>query len=357
MRSASTFTLLALAALVMGLAGCGGRAAVSSSRASWYQLRKDAFATATSPDAGPAEALKPWTVQSRVADMAFLDGTLYCALNGSGLASIALDAHGAPTFIYHADNLIFSHRTITALVPRQGTLTVHLYYNALLNDVPRTDLTLNGISLVAFLPQQEDYSFLIPPFQRQNPDWEAVGFATESENSFDFQWKFTDAAQTRFSYSRFHADTRTEEPVTREVYQAALGVSQISGSSVPSDLATFFGSCKTQLALPNETSLQFVLRSRESPVRRNYRSKVESDSAVQIPVFEEGTDRYALLPGGHLLEGGAQSAVHVVDLPALPAGFRYTDVVKVGPSLLIPWEESSFTDVGRAGLLVYSITD
>jgi hypothetical protein len=289
--------------------------------------------------------------------MAFFDNTLFCALNGSGLATIALDAHGSPTFAYHADSLIFAHRTITALVPRQGNLTVHLYYNALLNDVPRTDLTLNGISLVSFLPQQEDYSFLIPPFQRLNPDWEAVGFAPESENSFDFQWKFTDAAQTRFSYSRFHADTNAEEPVTREVYQAALGVTHISGPSVPSDLESFFGSCKVQLALPNETSLQFVLRSRESPVRRNYRSKVESDSAVQIPVFEEGTDRYALLPSGRLLHGDAHGAVRVIDLPALPQGFHYSDVLKAGAFFLVPWEESSFTDVGRAGLLILSVPD
>lgn len=355
MRRASGVTLLALGAIVAGLVGCSGRPAGSAPGATWYQLRKDVFAAASSPDAGPVVAPKPWTVQSRVADMAFLESTLFCALNGSGLATIALDAHGAPTFSYHADSLIFAHRTITALVPRQGNLTVHLYYNALLNDVSRSDLTLNGISLVSYLPQQEDYSFLIPPFQRLNPDWEAVGFAPESENSFDFQWKFTDAAQTRFSYSRFHADTSAEEPVTREVYQAALGVASITGPSVPSELASFFGSCKAQLALPNETSLQFVLRSRESPVRRNYRSKVESDSAVQIPVFEEGADRYALLPSGRLLRGSAHDAVRVIDLPMLPQGFHYTDVVKAGDFLVIPWEESSFTDVGRAGLLVLPI--
>ena len=54
---------------------------------------------------------------------------------------------------------------------------MHLYYNALLNDAPQQDLTLTGISLVSFLPAKADYAFLIPPFQRKNPDYEAVGFA------------------------------------------------------------------------------------------------------------------------------------------------------------------------------------
>ncbi len=292
-------------------------------------------------------------MQSRVADMAFLGDTLYGALNGTGIATIRIDASGQASFDYHSDPLIFGHRTITTLVPRQGSLAIHLYYNALLNDAPQKDLAIGGISLVSYLPGQDNFSFLIPPFQKKNPDWEAAGFAPESENSFDFEWKYTDARETRFAYTRYHADTLAEESADRTTYMAALGVPSISGSAVPSNLAGFFSACRGAVpSLKPGTALQFSLRSRESPVRRSYRSKPESDSAVVIPVYEEQGTLYALLPEGRILTALPDGAPRSVSLPRLPQGFHYTDLVKSGGYFVIAWEESSFTDVGRAGILV-----
>lgn len=304
------------------------------------------------PAAGPPVAERPWTIQSRVADMAFLGDALYCAVNGSGLVGIGFDPAGAPTFAYHADSLIFAHRTITTLVPRQGTLAVHLYYNAFLNDAAQRDLPLAGISLVSFLPAQSDFSFLIPPFQRKNPDWEAVGFAPISENQFDFEWKYTNAAETRFAYTRYRADTHAEESASRDAYIAALGVPSIAGAGVPADLGAFFEICRKSIPrLSANVSLQFVLRSRENPVRTSYRSQPSSDSAVIIPVFEESGTRLALVPDGRVLVSAA--AGRTIGLPTLPGGFRYTDLVKQGTVLIVPWEETSFTNVGRAGILLF----
>jgi hypothetical protein len=284
--------------------------------------------------------------------MTFLGGTLYCAVNGTGIATIGLDPAGAPSFTYHPDSLIFAHRTITTLVPRQGTLAVHLYYNALLNDTQQRDLPLSGISIVTFLPTLSDFSFLIPPFQRRNPDWEAVGFAPETENQFELEWKYTDARETRFAYTRYRADTQAEESASRDVYLAALGVPFISGARVPSDLANFFEMCRKSIPrLSTSASLQFALRSKESPVRRSFGSQPASDSAVMIPVFEEHGTRFALIPGGRVLSSAA--AAGPVDLPALPRAFRYTDFVKEGELLIVTWEETSFTNVGRAGILLF----
>jgi hypothetical protein len=288
--------------------------------------------------------------------MAFLDGTLYCGVNGSGLAAIGRDSAGKIAFEYHSDALIFGHRTITTLIPRQGSIAIHLYFNALLNDARPQDLSISGISLVSFMPQKSDYSFLIPPFQRANPDWEAVGFATESENSFDFEWKYTDASETRFRYTRYHADTKAEEPADRDAYLAALGVPAIEGPAVPSTLVSFFASCRGEMPpLPPGASLQFSLRSRESPVTRNYRSRKESETAVAVPMFEEDGKLFALLPDGRILSAESGSAPRGIALPRLPQGFHYTDLVKWGRSLVIPWEEIDFTDVGRAGILVYPL--
>jgi hypothetical protein len=215
---------------------------------------------------------------------------------------------------------------------------------------------------VAWSPPQKDYAFLVPPFQRKNPDWEAVGFAAESEDSYDLEWKYTDASETRFQYTRYHADSRTEDSEDRDTFLASLGTASIQGPSVPVDLAAFFSACRSRLpAQAPGTSLQFSLRSRESPVKRFYRSRKESESAVVIPIFEEGRALLALLPGGRLLssvrgEPSAGAAPTEAGLPRLPAGFRYTDVVKWGSSLVVPWEEVAFTDVGRAGILVYPLS-
>jgi hypothetical protein len=289
--------------------------------------------------------------------MAFLDGTLYFGVNGSGLAAVELDSFGKFAFSYHLDPLIFGHRTITTLIPRQGSLAIHLYFNVLLNDVRQQDLSPGGISLVSYAPQSSDYSFLVPPFQRMNPGWEAVGIATESENSFDFEWKYTDDLETRFKYTRYHADTKAEEPTDRESYLAALGVPAIEGPSVPSTLSLFFASCRAEMPrLSPGTSLQFSLRARESPVRRNYRSRKESETAVVVPTFEEGGQLLALLPDGRVLFANSGANPRAISLPQLPPAFRYTDLIKWGSSLVIPWEEVSFTDVGRAGILVYPLS-
>jgi len=345
--------------LLVALAACQGRAeagsGVAAPGASWYQLQSGVFKPITGPSAAVAVARKPWTVQSRVADMAWLGDSLFLAVNGGGLAEATVGADGAAGFVYHLDALIFAHRTVTAIVPRNGTLVVHLYYNVLLNDAQQKDLTLAGISLVTFLPGKSDYAFLIPPFQRKNPDWEAVGFAAESPDSFVMEWKFTDVAETRFAYTRFHPEANAEETVTREAFLAALGVPAISGPAVPADLSAFFGACKAGIpSLSAVAALQFSLRSRESPVRMNFRSEPESESAVSISVFTTPGERYALLPSGQVLVAAAD-ARRTINLPPLPEGFHYTDIVKASDSFVVSWEEASFTDVGRAGILVFRI--
>ena len=347
---------LLAAIAVAGLVGCSARApaAPPAATGTWFQLLSGTLQPLADLAASRPVARAPWTVQSRVADMAFLGNDLYAGINGIGLAVLGRDPQGGLHVTYHPDALIFSHRTLTTLIPREGGVTVHLYYNALLNDTLRQDLSLAGISFVTFSANLNDYAFLVPPFQRKNPDWEAVGLAPESQNSFDVEWKFTDASETRFQYTRFHADTRAEEPEDRDTFLSALGVPSIDGPSVPSGLATFFAACRAQLpAQPAGGALVFSLRSRESPLKRSYRSRKESETATVVPVFDDGGTLLALLPDGRLLSQAPGRSPKVVRLPNLPSGFQYTDLVVWNGSLLLPWEEQAFTDVARAGILVY----
>lgn len=343
------------AALALSLAACGPRApsGASAAGASWYQLASSVFQPVSGPGKTAGIVFLPWTVQARVTDLAFLDDTLYGAVNGAGIAAIRFDSAGAPTFTYYYDLPIFAHRTITTLIPRRGDLAIHLYYNALLNDVKPDSLLLRGICLVSFLPGQRDFSFLIPPFQRKNPSWEAVGFAPLSENEFDLEWKYTDSSETKFRYTRFRADLQVEAASTRDDYIAALGSPSLSGAGVPASLAAFFQASRARLPdLSPQTALHFRVRSREVPIRRYFRSDPLADSILVVPVFEELGDTYALLPEGKVLRKPASGDAVLASLPPLPAGFRYTDIVKASGFFVIPWEKTRFTEVADAGILV-----
>jgi hypothetical protein len=131
-------------------------------------------------------------------------------------------------------------------------------------------------------------------------------------------------------------------------------VPSISGAQVPPDLGRFFDLCRSSIPkLAAGVSLQFALRSRDNSVRRSYRSQPTSDSAVMIPVFEEAGTRLALVPDGRVIASAAST--RPIELPGLPRAFRYTDFVKEGDLLVVAWEEVSFTNVGRAGLLLYRL--
>lgn len=333
----------------------GPAAELTDPRARWYQLRDARLLRIDGPGAIAATGKLPWTVQSRVADMAFLGDELYLGLNGAGLARLRFDVDGPTDFSYFPDALIFPHRTITTLVPREGGLTVHLYYNALLNTVAADRLPIRGISMVAFLADRQDYAFLIPPFQRKNPAWEAVGFVPISEAEFLFEWKYTDPAETRFAYTRYFPSRRTESSALRSQYVAAL-TSPVESLPASSPRRRFFQRCLAELRAgsPGSTVL-FTLRVRGMGVRTTFRSEGSAGSVVVVPVHEDKSGFRALLPGGRLLVGGARGERGEVALPAVPSPVRFTDLVKTGRFLVLAWEEQSFTEVGAAGVLVYSV--
>jgi hypothetical protein len=288
--------------------------------------------------------------------MAFLGNTLYCAVNGAGLAAVYSDSTGTLTFTYHYDTSIFAHRTVTTLVPRHGDLMIHIYYNALLNDAKPEELLLRGISLVTFLPGEKDFSFLIPPFQKKNPEWEAVGFAPLSENEFDFEWKYTDSSETRFAYTRYRADLQLEAGSNRDAYIAALGTPSLTGPAVLASYSAFFEECRSRIrGLAAGTALHFKVRSRTVPVQRYFRSGLEQDAILVVHVLDQDGSLDALLPEGQVLTQRPGATAQSFSLPSLPAGFRYTDFVRKGDLFIASWEETEFTQVRRAGLLAIRV--
>jgi hypothetical protein len=348
---------LLIAGFALALISCGPGKPSNGGRVAWYELASTVFQSIGAADAAPQRPALPWTVQSRVTDMAFLGNTLYLAVNGAGVAAVDSDSAGALSFRYHYEAPIFAHRTITTLIPRHGDLLIHLYYNALLNDAKPEDLVLRGISLVTFLPGQKAFAFLIPPFQKKNPSWEAVGFAPLSENEFDFEWKYTDIAETQFAYTRYRADLQLEAGSNRDAYMAALGTPSLSGPEVPAAYAAFFQECGARIqGLSAGTALHFKVRSRAVAVQRYFRSGSEQDSILLIHVLDEDGALYALLPDGRVLEKPSAGPAQIFPLPPLPAGFRYTDFVKMGDFFIVSWEETQFTQVERAGIAAVRIS-
>jgi hypothetical protein len=369
----SAHALALLAAGILALSACGrakpaesaaAAAPAPDSRAAWYQLREGVF----QPIAGPAHAQPaprlPWTVQSRVADLAAVDGLLYLALNGTGLARMG-GGEAAPRFEYFPDDLIFAHRTVTTLVPRAAGVAVHLYYNALLNTVTAEQLALQGVSLVSFLPDRSDYAFLVSPFHRRNREWEAVGFAAASADEFLFEWKLSGPGETRFAHTRFFPGPRTESACSREAYVAALAA-PLESLPARSARRRLLESCAAAVGKADpRASLLFTVRAADKALRRSYRwappadakaaEAAEAARVLSVEAWEDRGSAWALLPGGRLLSMRAGGAVSVLALPALQAGARYTGIAVAGNTLVVPWEEQSFTDVGAAGILLYAI--
>ena len=167
------------------------------------------------------------------------------------------------------------------------------------------------------------------------------------------EWKRSGESETSFAYTRFSPATGGEKGTTREAYQGSF--IQANAPSVSAALALLFRTCRDRLSgVDPDTAIHFSVRSRQSPVRRIYRSGEGVDSLLVIPIYQEGDDSYALLPGGEILHQ-AVGALTETQLPSLPAEYRYTDIVKAGGLFLIPWEEARFTDVGAAGLLFYTV--
>ncbi len=358
-RLAAAACSLALLGL-LALTGCArpsrsAAAPAADPNARFFQLDGGIFDRVAGPAAPGHRPARPWTVQERIADLAFLGDTLWLAVNGHGLAAVV--PGDPPSFAARYDDWFFPHRTITTLLARDGRLLCHLYYNVTLNTVARANLKAEGVSFLAFDPGIDDFAVLLPPFQRANPAWEAVGAAPLAGGEFLVEWKLA-AEETSFAWTRFAPSTKAEGPSTREAYQKALAYAPADGPDVSPGVRALFAACGERLAAAgiragDVTSILFVVRDRTGGARRTFRSGT-GEAFVTVPVFLEPDAGSALLPDGVVVVVRADGTTRTPRLPALPAGFRYTDLARSNGYFVISWEEVRFPDVGAAGILLYA---
>ena len=353
--------LLCAFLLALTLTGCGEKT-LKPEPGSWFILQGGKFEKADLPPAPAAGAALPWTVQTRVADLAFLGDKLYLAVNGQGVASLELDPD-TPLFRYFYDPLIFSYRTISTLIPADDHLLCHLYFNKLLNTAREQALKIQGISLLKLFPAEGIYQFVSLPFQKQNPEWESVGFLPQSREVFFIEWKHADEQETRFCYTRFELPNNREEAIDRLSFRQGYRFQDIRSQDLPPPLKTLFQQAVKSLGQKGPpTAFQFLLRGSQQALASRYEYHPQGfiSSAdmrlFTLPVFQDGETYYLLFSTGRLLAvKGTNPRLFSLSLPRLPEGFLYRDLAVRRDTLLASWEESRFTAVAQAGLFLQKL--
>jgi len=324
-----------------------------------YQLHDGRFTPLPEGQQPAATALRPWTVQERVSDLAVMGERVSLGVNGHGIAETDLGAEGQLDFNYFYDPLIFRYRTLTTLIPERGadgeTLLCHLYFNRLLNVVSPPELKLQGISLLRLNPSTGIYGFVTPPYQEEHPEWEAVGFVPVTPADFFLQWKYSDRNRTLFSYSHFDLVAFKEEEVEALDYRKSYGFEDARQAAA---LRELLGEARRLLDAPGiSTAYQLYIRTADQPLPRRYEYHPDDfTSAEQIRLYtlcgvKTGDSHLLLLPDGLLLQSATGTReLRRFRLPTLPADHVYTQMLLNGQNLVAGWEQTAFTEVGASGI-------
>jgi len=331
----------------------------------WFILRQGHFESTEAPFTSIPP--QPWTVQSRVAALSALEHKVFLAVNGLGIVSLDITSLSDPHFEYFYDPLIFQNRTITSLFPDKRTLICHLYFNTLLNTVQQQDLKIQGISLIKLFPGEGIYRFIIPPFQRQNPEWESVSFLLRDQDEFLFEWKHSSPEETLFHYTRLNYREQKEESADRLLFQDSFAFQGVNDLKEPSRLALVINGVINRL-IPAEqgnisTALHFLLKEGNSGVIKRYEyyppgfSSARHPELYTINLVKQGEDFIALLPQGTLLRTGpGKKDIETLYLPPTPENIIFTDFYIEDNFLVAAWEEVHFINVGTAGIFILDIS-
>ncbi|HEB10954.1 MAG TPA: hypothetical protein ENI06_07045 [Spirochaetales bacterium] len=358
------------ALLIILLSSCAPKDLEQSTEAKplpgkWFILRQGHFESIEAPSTSIRP--QPWTVQSRVAALSALDHKVFLAVNGWGIVSLDITSLSDPHFEYFYDPLIFRNRTITSLFPDKKTLICHLYFNTLLNTVQQQDLKIQGISLIKLFPIDSIYRFIIPPFQRQNPEWESVSFLVRDQDEFLFEWKHSSPEETYFHYTLLNYREQKEESVDRLLFRESFAFQRVNDLKEPSRLVLVIKKVIKTL-IPAEqgnksTALHFLLKEGDSGVRKRYKyyppgfSSARHPELYTINLIKRGEDFIALLPQGTLLRTGpGEKDLRILDLPPTPEDIIFTDLYIEDNFLVAAWEEVHFINVGTAGIFLLDIS-
>jgi hypothetical protein len=338
----------------------------------FLQLRQGALVplegstTGAEPQTLPAPSL-PWTVQERVASLTSLAGRAYLGVNGYGIAAVSLEAGGLAGFRSFYDRSRFRFRTLTALIPEEGSLLCHLYFNELLSTAVTARPSGEPVSLLELDQARGSFQLRTPPFQREHQEWEAVGFVAETPRRFYLEWKHTEAGRVQFARTVFSTQDGEEREVDALSYRRSYHFLDLEREGTPA-LRTLFAQARALLDEPGVCSAyQLTVQRAEEPLPRRYEyHPADFATAARVrlhalAVWQSGPRYLLLTPAGELLEatdepaGKTPSALPAFRrhrLPPAPGGGRYGELLLLGDTLLATWEQDSFTEVGAAGIFL-----
>jgi hypothetical protein len=353
--------LLAASALLAG--GCLRRSEPAPAEGEtlggqWFQLVGGAFEPVEGPLGLQSVEAGPWTVQTRVSDLAALDGTLYLAVNGHGVAALdpPRSVQEQPRFRYYYDPTLFRYRTLTSLVPAGGSLLCHLYFNALLNIAEADRLPVQDLCLLQLHPEDGIYQAVPVPFLITHPGWECVGFAPQTPDLVLLEWKHSGVNETRFLYTRLSLPDLEEQAIERREYRRAFAPVPVD-RRLPQPLEEVFREAARREGA-GATVLHFVVRTAGEPLPRRYaRTPPGFGRAAQVRLltlhgFQDGERLDLLAPEGLLFSASGGASIRLRRLPALPADFAYTDLYAFQGLLIASWEQSDFIRTAASGILI-----
>ncbi|HAK46822.1 MAG TPA: hypothetical protein DCO79_13005 [Spirochaeta sp.] len=316
----------------------------------------------------PERTFKPWTAQLRPAGFVNTPAGTVIAVNG-----------GYP-LLFKSDGFEFIHpdRGFTRdYLERTGGLTVgtvyadenragfHFYRDRFFDlGVSADDAEGAGPVVVELTAGELDsFSLSIPDysFAAEHPGWEPVEYIHKEDGSL-IAWKFSDEKKTRFRYIIHDAEGGAVDEIDETYFRDEYNLNTID--SGPFALRGFIravreGAAGMSLQASSDIYLKLTT-ARAGSSAAVYYSKASAARGtaallpVQLQACFEGETWYILNDGEVFVCG---SNITRWELPALPEGFKYTDILVEHNSMLLCWEESRFPFIGRSGMILIRMRD
>lgn len=351
----------------------------------WYYINANEFETIKKPEEAPRAIKKPYTESIRISGIgqtAAIDEygnknavpKAYALVNHLGI--IELNGDEAQL---HKDKMIFNDFTSEGIVFMNGNPVFSLYKDSFFNETLSSSLSSHS--------DEQDISVLVQYDTRANTFFPIINSDTlklsAASQISDYHWdgnfwyyciKTSHDNKTEFSYIKWkpiasllsilpdqssidadrNVDTKSKISLSKSSETEFRKMKEIKNYSEAPDRVK-----KLLAYLPKDFPFSITVKTAGGPSPRKYENKIDdqlqAEGIIQLSdtwigaVFKDGTMYFAgALTGKRILNNSKPIALR---LPKLPEGYIYTDFGISGDTLYVAWEESSFYETGRSGLL------
>lgn len=365
--NSSAVRKLAIAAVccILGFFGCtgekekGGISPESTPETergitAWYIWENGKLEPHSSPEQAVGAGWRIWTDQIRGTSLLYIDGTVYCGVNGLGIALIDKPFREVdlPLIAERYKPSLFSDRTMGTLFFYEDKLYSQLYYNTVFHsEKPPSP----PIALTSFNPLSGEYRVIPFSFQDENEEWELISLLPfEEEEYWYLTWKRTDEEKTQYRYTKITLDDWKETEINEEQFLSRLAPE--TGLNAPVEIQRLLrGYDGNRGESVFDITVSYPEQRRDKIYRFGDLSRIEESEGtlVRLNAFVFQDVFYLLLPNGRIAWMDTSGKKGIITLPALPRSFSYTDFITDGFTVIVFWEEQDFIKVKNAGILLF----